>query len=66
MPLALAVLLNCSAIIAAGLGQPTELLWDVPALAAASLLERINPAELEKGTYTSRLNSVRTNPGASA
>lgn len=58
MPLALALLLNCSAITAAGLGQPAEVLWDVPALSAASLLERINTSELEKGTYALCLNSV--------
>lgn len=60
-PLALAVLLNCRAITAAAWGQPTEGLWDVPALSAASLLKTINPSELERGT-----SSVRTNPGASA
>lgn len=42
---------------------PPEMVWDVRVLFAASLLEIINPSELEKGNTCPMAN---TNPGVSA
>lgn len=48
LPLALAVVLMCSAITAAGLGHPAEVIWDVPVLSAV-FSAKIQPLRDGKG-----------------